>query len=84
MADREGVEPSLGPVWSAAGRRIAAAAGAGTALVALANHVPVHVAALRGGLTLLAVLAVTHVAALALRRLDDGTRRLEASTRTRT
>ena len=83
MADREGVEPSLGLVWSAAGRRIAAAAGAGMALVTLVNDLPVRVAALRGGLVLGAVLVVTQLAGLALRRLDDGTRRLETSGRSR-
>jgi hypothetical protein len=84
MVDREGVEPSLGPVWSAAGRRIAAAAGAAMALVTLLNDLPVRVAALRGGLVLGAVLVVTHLSGLALRRLDHGTRRLETTGRSRT
>jgi hypothetical protein len=54
------------------------------ALVTLLNDLPVRVAALRGGLVLGAVLVVTHLSGLALRRLDHGTRRLETTGRSRT
>jgi hypothetical protein len=50
------------------------------ALVSLLNDLPVSVAALRGGLVLGAVLIVTHVSRLVLRRLDPGTRRLDPGT----
>jgi hypothetical protein len=68
MVDRDRVEESLDSVWRATGRRIAVAAGAGTALVSLAVHVPVHVAALRGGLALCGVLAVARATAAALKK----------------
>ena len=48
----------LRPLWNALARRLAVAAGAGSALIALLNNVPLSRACLRGGLAWLLVRSV--------------------------
>jgi len=50
MADRRSEGATLEAAWLGFGQRVAVAAGAAFALLSLLFHVPVWVAALRGGL----------------------------------
>lgn len=53
MADSRREGPTLETAWTGFGRSVAVAAGAAFALISLLMHVPVWVAALRGGLLFL-------------------------------
>jgi hypothetical protein len=55
MADSRSEGPTLEAAWLGFGRCLAVAAGAGFALLSLLFHLPVWVAALRGGLLFLAL-----------------------------
>ena len=55
MADSRTEGASLEAAWLGFGQRVAVAAGAAFALLSLLFHVPVWVAALRGGLLFLAL-----------------------------
>ncbi len=67
MVDTRNTVNSMVFAWLVLGRRLAVAAGAAVALIALCNDVNLWVASLRGGITCLAVLFVSKYAARALR-----------------
>ncbi len=58
-------------------RRAAVAAGCFAGLISLFNHVPVSIAALRGGVTYLVVLIVGRIGLAALERSLSADRRVE-------
>jgi len=68
MTDSSITAHSLAALWLALGRRLAVAAGALAALVSLFADAPVWVAALRGTLTLAAVLATVRAGRALLAR----------------
>ncbi|MCK6445381.1 MAG: hypothetical protein L6Q99_03230 [Planctomycetes bacterium] len=67
MVDTRHAANRLVAAWLSTGNALAAAAGALVALVALRTGVDVDVAALRGGLTTIAVLVIVRYSARALR-----------------
>ena len=66
MVDKAHNADSLRSAWRCLGQRVAVAGGSLVALVALLQHTPPSTAALRGGVTWLAVLAMTRLGGLAL------------------
>lgn len=67
MVDKPGIDTPLSTAWRSLGSRLAVSGGCLAALISLLHHVPVSTAAVRAGLTWLALLAVTRVGAAALR-----------------
>jgi hypothetical protein len=67
MVDSGNTANRLQTAWNSLGRTAAAAAGLVVALIALESDVDLDIAALRGGLTMLAVLLLVKYAARALR-----------------
>ena len=72
MVDTSNTAQRLVAAWLSTGRAFAVAAGALAALIALDHDVDLDVAALRGGLTTLAVLLLVKYAARALRWSESG------------
>ena len=75
MVDKVADGASLRSAWRSLGQRVAVAGGAFVAFVALFHHVPPSTAALRGGVTWLALLAATRLGGWALasaHQLDRG------------
>lgn len=77
MVDTRHTANRLVAAWLSTGNALAAAAGALVALVALRSNVGLDVAALRGGLTTLAVLVIVKYSARALRWSESERRETE-------
>lgn len=68
MSDKGYGGPDLRPTWRSLAHRVAVAGGSLVALISLFHHVPVSVAALRGAIAYVAVLAVSRLGWVALER----------------
>lgn len=75
MSDSPQGMGSLDASWFGFGRSLAVAAGAVLALISLYFHVPVWVAALRGGLAFLAIWAVVRATQSLIAALEADARR---------
>jgi len=75
MADRPHGMGSLDASWFGFGRSLAVAVGALLALVSLYFHVPVWVAALRGGLAFLGIWATVRAMQVLLAAVENDARR---------
>ncbi|HED66835.1 MAG TPA: hypothetical protein ENJ09_14920 [Planctomycetes bacterium] len=66
MVDKPDIESQLSTAWRSLGSRVSVAGGCLAALISLLHHVPVSIAALRGGSTWFALLVATRLGAVAL------------------